>query len=109
MLSPREMAAASAIAAWKAQLAVEERADMLEIEAFYAGWRIGNGYDNGVEPTLEAYEDWRHQRDEPRLPKLWVRCDQPGSHAEHHRIDDIDGNVTEIWCNGENREEDLQW
>ncbi len=108
-LSQREMAAASAIAERKSQPQLEDRGDMAEIEAFYAGWRIGNGYDSGVEPDLAHYEDWRRQLLEPVLPKLWVRCDQSGRHEEHHRVEDIDGNQTDIHCSGDAREEDLQW
>ena len=109
MLSPREQAAASAIAGWKADQVDTERGDLAEIEAFYAGWRLGNGYDRGVEPDLAHYEDWRRQTLEPVLPKLWVRCDTPGIHAGHHRVDVVDGVDTDIHCSGEAREEDLTW
>lgn len=107
-MSPREQAALSAVAEHQASL-IQNRGDADEIEAFFAGWKIGNSFDRGVEPTLQQYDEWVAGQLAAQLPKLYVRCDQSGAHAEHQRDTEVDGQMVTIVCTGETREEDLKW
>lgn len=88
------------------------REDAAMIEAFLAGFTIGNGFDVGRRPTLQDYEEWSLSQLTP-VPKRYVRCDQPGGHAQHVTTEltdpDDDGDRWQIVCQGDPREEDLQW